>query len=190
MGKFKVGDRVRVLGENNPVGQFKGLKVGTETTIKKESSVNGGWILDGSNEMYFYTEDQFELIEEPWDYDPRTATNDNSLKIEAGKYYKTRDGRKVGPMESDGSNHMQWTSPDGFWRYDNGRIFSQSEDCEDLIAEWVDEPTVDAPLTASITADCSALNAELDAILAKLKRIKKKARKLGIDISSGDLRAA
>ena len=64
-----------------------------------------------------------------------------SLKIEAGKYYRTRDGRKVGPMERDEVDGKDWREKDNgahLW-YDDGS--SWSDDCErDLIAEWQDQP--------------------------------------------------
>jgi hypothetical protein len=64
------------------------------------------------------------------------------MKIEAGKYYRTRDGRKVGPMSKDGFNG------DGFpWMYELGagwwsdtgqRLSEKSRETQDLIAEWTD----------------------------------------------------
>ena len=65
------------------------------------------------------------------------------LQIEAGKYYKTRDGRKVGPMETSHIN-PQWP-----WRGDGSDVTYANtgkhlhwggEDEIDLIAEWTDTP--------------------------------------------------
>lgn len=70
------------------------------------------------------------------------------LKIEEGKYYKTRDGRKVGPakwswgkFEFDGSWSM-CHEPDGTYC---GR--KESERDLDLIAEWTDGPVVTETVT-------------------------------------------
>lgn len=67
------------------------------------------------------------------------------MQIEAGKYYKTRDGRKVGPMERNHGNWAKthpWTAEvcgavrdDGTWASERGDISDF-----DLIAEWT-EPT-------------------------------------------------
>ncbi|MBJ6135042.1 hypothetical protein JAU75_19555 [Ochrobactrum sp. Q0168] len=77
-----------------------------------------------------------------------------SLNIETGKFYRTRDGRKVGPMkryndgwlnESDGHGRM--------WRDDGLRYYEESRgDGSDLIAEWVDEPAGNANAPATTPA--------------------------------------
>lgn len=70
-----------------------------------------------------------------------------TLKIEAGKFYRTRDGRKVGPVRlkathgSDGPYRI-----DGLWNYlENGLVgsISNGDHKDDLIAEWIDEPVGD-----------------------------------------------
>lgn len=64
------------------------------------------------------------------------------LKIEAGKYYKTRDGRKVGPIISDG---MHWRVKDRidpdevFDWYENGKFSRIRDSDNDIISEWQDE---------------------------------------------------
>lgn len=68
------------------------------------------------------------------------------MKLEAGKWYKTRDGRKafvgfqnpfskvwVGYIEGEPLQRV-W-SPDGKWN-------SPNEYCLDLISEWIDAPAV------------------------------------------------
>lgn len=62
-----------------------------------------------------------------------------TLKIEAGKFYKTRDGRKVGPMTYAGGNiyaadGKQWRRDGYYWNGVGGH------EQNDLIAEWTDEP--------------------------------------------------
>ena len=65
-----------------------------------------------------------------------------SLKIEAGKYYRTRDGRKVGPMVC----RRDALSEDiGRWcvKLGDGECWSDSGKANsgyDLIAEWRDQP--------------------------------------------------
>ena len=66
------------------------------------------------------------------------------LKIEAGKYYKTRDGRKVGPIISDG---MHWRVKDRIDRdevfdwYENGKFSRIRDSDNDIISEWQDQPS-------------------------------------------------
>lgn len=72
-----------------------------------------------------------------------------AIKVEEGKYYRTRDGRKVGPMAfSDGSKDFAGAPGfgEGNWytqhsrhfkgEYINVSIFGEQDD--DLVAEWVD----------------------------------------------------
>lgn len=75
----------------------------------------------------------------------------NKMKIEAGKYYKTRDGRKVGPTEV--SEYNTYYPKAKFWVEDYGLIqengkFGNDEDTPelDLISEWQDE--VPSPISA------------------------------------------
>lgn len=67
-----------------------------------------------------------------------------TLKIEAGRFYKTRDGRKVGPMVVDGP---AWTPNSGqhWYRDDGSRYYACDRGgVTDLIAEWIDEPVAKA----------------------------------------------
>jgi hypothetical protein len=66
------------------------------------------------------------------------------MNIEPGKYYRTSDGRKVGPMRHDfGSiwDCKECFPDDGDYHWhDNGRRGGAARpDCPDLIAEW--DPT-------------------------------------------------
>lgn len=66
------------------------------------------------------------------------------MKLEVGKYYRTRDGRKVGPLQpSDNGDAGGYyikdyglIKPDGRFGYG---YYGWSSDL-DLVAEWVDEP--------------------------------------------------
>lgn len=66
------------------------------------------------------------------------------MKIETGKFYKTRDGRKVGPMVVlDNSSLFANGSPNGglykTWSI-RGKAVNYPGGTIDLIAEWTDEP--------------------------------------------------
>lgn len=77
------------------------------------------------------------------------------LKIEAGRYYKTRDGRKVGPIgPNEGGladypwqDNSDWTD---CWTTDGHFYNDGTESQQDIIAEWIDEPV--AQPTAQPTA--------------------------------------
>ena len=63
------------------------------------------------------------------------------MKIEAGKYYKTRDGQKVGPIRARTGIHerYKWEIA-GFSSYDDGGWDCDSSDCvQHIVAEWPDE---------------------------------------------------
>lgn len=66
------------------------------------------------------------------------------MQIVEGEYYKTRDGRKAGPVRpSDNLNNSPYQADlsDGSnWNYDaNGKLTNfRSEQPEDLVASWVD----------------------------------------------------
>lgn len=65
------------------------------------------------------------------------------MKIEAGKFYRTRDGQKFGPMVDNGGDGWPFTIPGRHapcWTRD-GDIVEPGE-CRpmDLVAEWPDGP--------------------------------------------------
>jgi len=72
------------------------------------------------------------------------------MKIEAGKYYRTRDGRKVGSMAympEGRHSEFPWVDPEGNAWKANGQfsLFDDGESVHDLIAEWTDEPAASKP---------------------------------------------
>ena len=74
------------------------------------------------------------------------------MKLEAGKYYRTRDGRKVGPMNVP-PKKSHWSSIvvadcNGKAWLKGGVYFSDIPDPLDLIAEWTDEP--EQPTTGTL----------------------------------------
>lgn len=74
-----------------------------------------------------------------------------TITLQEGKFYKTRDGRKFGPLEKYGRSgpDYPWTVGDGEFIYRaNGTSYGGPP--RDLVAEWVDEPcpaqeTVEGP---------------------------------------------
>lgn len=82
---FKVGDRVRFKADYT-LATVRGVEATVEAVTDWGVRINAG-------EPHGISTEQPNSIElSDWDFDPR------KLKIEAGKFYKTRDGRKVGPM--------------------------------------------------------------------------------------------
>ncbi|TIN83056.1 hypothetical protein [Mesorhizobium sp.] len=83
-----------------------------------------------------------------------------TLRIEAGKFYKTRDGRKVGPMRDDVYGWM-WATVDGAtrsFRVDDGKHgYIESLD---LVAEWTDLTIAD--IVARHSASGTAIVAVLE----------------------------
>lgn len=63
------------------------------------------------------------------------------MKIESGKYYRTRDGRKVGPMINEGwSDGEPWTADNSNRYYtDNGTRVIDAGESDDIISEWPSE---------------------------------------------------
>lgn len=125
-GKFKVGDRVTYSDDKcSGIGVIHEDNCSTSWFVKTEDRHRQFCIFDGGTTRVFEASDL------------RPAT----LTIEAGKFYKTRDGRKVGPMSKyDGDS---WCTPgDGsLWVGSGERYFGpDGGGPTDLIAEWVDEP--------------------------------------------------
>ncbi len=138
----KVGDKVRCL-----VTEFDVRK--GELYEVLEVQVNGRvWFLDDLSDRFYLEVDEYELLP------VAEATGKPALTIETGKFYRTCDGRKVGPMDTwiYGGWHTDRAERPlngGLWT-DNGTAkYPGAKDSPDLIAEWVDEPaSIDnAPLT-------------------------------------------
>lgn len=67
------------------------------------------------------------------------------MKLEIGRYYRTRDGRKVGPVKvSDHGEGSEWpfSVPQEFvtYRQDGTHFYWGGCRPNDIIAEWTDEP--------------------------------------------------
>lgn len=145
MSKFKVGDKVR-LTKDNGGGEF-GSK-GDEGVVRSGPDTNGDYSMTfttgtEAGDYWFVAPDGIELA---------------TLTIEAGKFYKTRDGRKVGPMtKSDGRWYVRGAL--GTWN-DDGTASNHHKptatEFGDLIAEWVAEPAVHSATPAAVANDNAA----------------------------------
>jgi len=72
------------------------------------------------------------------------------MKIKQDKYYRTRDGRKRGPMQIN-PDHPNFCGEQGgwlsAWYVATGRASIYHETPNDLVAEWIDEPKIWADMT-------------------------------------------
>lgn len=141
MGEFKKGDVIRAKRDIN--GFFD---KGANYRIAKKIGQN--FVLTDNDEPEL--EDAKHHTDLSWLIENFELV---TLKIEAGKFYKTRAGRKVGPVRlrathgSDGPYRI-----DGLWNYlENGLVgsISNGDHKDDLIAEWIDEPVAKASTTTA-----------------------------------------
>ncbi len=91
------------------------------------------------------------------------------MKLEVGKYYKTRDGRKVGPMKVDGAGLWSGNIDGVDTGYNSRGRFGQISGSlpnwqrkqewldQDIIAEWSDDQPK-GPTLSSETIDSIALD--------------------------------
>lgn len=74
------------------------------------------------------------------------------MKIEEGKYYKTANGRKVGPAMDNQcllNGQKSFCMGDSFYyvHLENGTYFKESEPKNNLVSEWRDGPVVTEKVT-------------------------------------------
>lgn len=62
------------------------------------------------------------------------------MELEVGKYYRTRDGRKVGPIELGWFGDTGSSSGESWWMGSGAKNKLHERD-DDIIAEWVDKPS-------------------------------------------------
>lgn len=75
-----------------------------------------------------------------------------TLKIEEGKYYRTRDGRRTGPMLRSPPLLYVWRVPAGGSWTEHGTYREGLTGASDLVAEWIDEPAPEVePKSAPLT---------------------------------------
>lgn len=214
MGKFKVGDRVRIVsGPNNggfgQIGDAGVIEIADKSSCRVRFETGGR-----SGEAWYVGFDYLEPVAVAQQPQPPAK---EPLRIQPGRYYLTRDGRKVGPMRrwSDEARH-RWEADDEdlpyIWADDGTEIDSDIDDSADLVAEASSSdtngsmgygstagftipveayaPEPDATLTTKITVDFSDFDAELDRIFGRLRKLKRKAGKLGISLDASRLQDA
>lgn len=147
---FKVGDKVRFTKDNPNGGSEYGAK-GQIVEVMRVFGAAGGleWgpQVDIKHPSFSWHPSASISALEPL---PVAELAPAALTIQAGRYYKTRDGRKVGPTWLiDVAPGWPWTAGGGVTYRDNGMSHVSGEPwSHDLIAEWVDEP-VAQPAQAS-----------------------------------------
>jgi hypothetical protein len=126
---FKVGDRVQIIADSLPW-----YRTGEIAEVIRADG--------GDNDCYVRFDTQ-RMADTRW-YAKWDHLKLAPLKIEAGKYYRTRDGRKVGPVTDRGgyfvANDWHYNSSGECGRRGRHNPADNWRDDSDLIAEWVDEP--------------------------------------------------
>ncbi len=137
---FKVGDRVQIIADSLPW-----YRTGEIAEVIRA---------DGGDNDCYVRFDTHRMADDCW-YAKWDHLKLASLKIEAGKYYCTRDGRKAGPLMARNNDSYAFAADiagdigirifqkDGV----HGSRWIGNEPNLDLIAEWIDEPVkVAAPV--------------------------------------------
>lgn len=140
----KVGERVRIVKALLP---HKSGYIGREFTVTKEAyRVDNGvqtWGGDNAGGFVWRT-DELEPLPVTFAAPVAAEAQPEVLAIEAGKTYRARDGRKVGPIEKWMGEARCFRSTGsgagGLWKPDGSAYYKGAKDSPDLIAEWVDEP--------------------------------------------------
>ncbi len=153
----RVGERVRFVRDNTDSGAKYGAK-GEVVTVMSEASEVGNCQIDVSSSHLSWNPGAYVSDLEPLPVAPQPAAPAAALKIEAGRYYKTREGRKVGPLVTTDNNEywpFKWPEQTMYYRVDGyscpgARHLHRDQD--DLIAEW--------PETANVGAQVDALAEE------------------------------
>lgn len=134
--KFKVGDRVRVTDAVPPGWFFNAGDFGEVAEVGEWLSYQYRVKLEGHRDMGHVNDEHIEL-----------ATAPTPLKIEAGKFYMTRDGRKVGPMLDHYGSFIVVRGDGRIWESDG----KGHGGAEDLIAEA--QTTTTTPTTTTTAAE-------------------------------------
>jgi hypothetical protein len=171
MSEFKVGDRVRMMKS------VDGNKAECGATIIHDDQTNRQPFAIRFDERQYFGHSAEGRTEYGFSYwvagsDIELLTEPATLTIEAGRYYKTRDGRKVGPMVASPTyidRQYPFTVKHDIdnlyygkaWRADGSFSVNKHEERDlDLIAEWVDEPAIandNAAQSATPTAICALI---------------------------------
>lgn len=170
----KVGERVRFVRDNTDSGAEYGAK-GEVVTVMSEASEVGNCQIDVSSSHLSWNPGAYLSDLEPLPVaapQPAAQEPDAALKIEAGRYYKTRDGRKV---RVDHNPHYDSAESDSYpWKHDCGYggyhgLTETGTSCinhsgSDLIAEWQE--------TANVSAQVDAINEEYGPAPANRKLVR------------------
>lgn len=140
-GGFKAGDKIRLV-KSAIKGHRKLGDVFEAVARKQTAHKDSVCYRDSTGSVTWAPGEYFELLQ--------------PIQLETGKFYKTRDGRKVGPMVksawagfTDGSRSV--TSQR--WEADGSFISGQIGNL-DLVAEWIDKPASNdnAPVAGQLAA--------------------------------------
>ncbi len=136
MGKFKKGDEVRLIKSEDYNGHGRYGKTGEIGTVIRYDAIDHAYYVDFTESGQWWAKAS--------NLEPSAAT----LKIEAGKFYKTRDGRKAKIERSHyGDSYDFVVTVEGLpgnkvYKKDgkHGSRWIANNPSDDLIAEWIDEP--------------------------------------------------
>ncbi len=136
MGEFKKGDEVRLIKSEDYNGNGRYGKTGEIGTVIRYDAIDHTYYVDFIESGQWWAKAS--------NLEPSAAT----LKIEAGKFYKTRDGRKAKIERSHyGDSYDFVATVEGLpgnkvYKKDgkHGSRWIANNPSDDLIAEWIDEP--------------------------------------------------
>lgn len=136
MGKFKKGDEVRLINSGDYNGHGRYGKTGELGTVIQYDAVDHTYYVDFSESGRW------------WAKASNLEPSASALKIEAGKYYKTRDGRKAKIERSHyGDSYDFVVTIEGLpgnkvYKKDgkHGSRWIANNRSDDIVAEWIDEP--------------------------------------------------
>jgi hypothetical protein len=152
------GDVVRCVGggERSPYG----FTVSENYEVFATSSQPHGLRLNGVSRHLFHEDKmswRFEVVSRA--ERPAPVEKPVGLRLEAGKYYQTRDGRKIGPMQR-WSTHVDhcWEQAGGsehyagqdVWRRDGSSHYFNENGW--LVSEWTESAPVEKPETVWVYA--------------------------------------
>lgn len=150
----KVGERVRVVYGHGWDGE--GDVVGADASSFLVAMNDGEYVGETGG---------FRISEIEPIIDAPVAEQPAALKIEAGKFYKTRDGRKAGPMRA--STRADWPfianaegESDAWYMADGTCPYIPHDD---LIGEWQEPVTITAATVDSINDEYGPVVAVVDA---------------------------
>ena len=127
--KFKVGDRVRYDGRSATIREYNSRVPGGHCFIEFDEDVGFGHNGNGISKRPLNNNRGWWALEH--------LLSPSPLTIRAGRYYKTRDGRKVGPAVE----HSRLWYIDGYLYETSGKVYGITNPVRfDIITEWT-EPT-------------------------------------------------